>query len=1220
VSVPRTRFPNPVSPRRQSALAPFHSIAVFVVSLVLSLSAGAQVDTGSIVGTVFDPQHRPISNASVMLQQTNQSSVRTTKSGRDGNFTFSPLAIGIYSLKVESPGFGLTVEPAIVITAQASVRTDVTLQVGNVSQTVEVRSGSELLETQSSAVQQLVDAKHINELPLNGRNVTLLAQTAAGVTIAQQDTTLTVASGSFSANGARRVQNNYLLDGIDNNAAIGDYVNQSQYVLMPPPDALQEFVVQTSDYSAEFGRAAGAVLNASTKSGTDEFHGDVWEFFRNEALEARNYFATTPTKPTYLQNQFGFAIGGPVELPKIYDGKHKTYFFFDYQGTRISQQNSSITTVPTTAERSSNFTDFADLIALQSGTRSDGLGRVFPSGTIFDPATSRATTAGRTDPVTGLTATTTGYVRDPFYSGNLAGQKNFTTPTAINQLNHLPATRINSSAVALLNLYPSATSNGITNNYATFPEDTNNSEAFDIRFDQHISNNDSAFARYSYIDIDQVNPGPFPGVADGETSRPGTGWTQAQNIAVSETHIFNSHLVNEARFGYSRVVDIRTQFDANNLSNIPAQYGINGIPQVAGNGGLPTLSFGNLSNLGAPGTLPSNKASDVTQASDNLTISTSRHVVRTGFLFEHITYPMSTPTTSRGAFGFNGIYTSVVNQTDGSTDRAQFLLNPTAASVPGGISNVGGANTVSASSYPPIANLRRGYVGAYVQDDWRAFPSLTFNLGLRWEYFGNPSERDNRQANFVLGSLSNPAQGASFLIPRSQVQLVPQAFLALLAKDNIAFTPTSNVELSTSQYMNFAPRFGFAYQESARLVVHGGFGISYGGSENYGVAANPASNFPFNVNSAYTAANAVSPVAADNSVGTLQAGLTNVPLSATSATLTGASRVSLLGRQYNWKDAYTGSYNLQIQYQLANNTVVKIGYVGSISRHLQTRETNNAVNTVLSPNASAQTNSFFPDFALGGALIASEGATNYNGFQIDATRRFSSGLSAEVNYTLSKCLGDARDILADTLNGYRAPFVPGAGIGYDYGLCDTDVRNVFHVNGVYALPLGRGKSFVARGIPAYVASGWSLQWVATAQDGQPFTIPCTTTTAAGLGCDALKVVGQNPYAGLHNAQQFLDPAAFANPSTTATGLAALGGGPTQVTGPAYRKLDISLFRSFHRTETSYVEIRAEAFNITNTPNFSMPTSLAFTTPSSFAQITSTRDSARQLQLAGKFYW
>lgn len=1220
MSVPRARFPNPVSPRRQSALALFHLIAIFAALLVLSLSAGAQVDTGAIVGTVFDPQHRPISNASVTLQQTNQSSVRTTKSGRDGNFTFSPLAIGTYSLTVESPGFGLTVEPAIVITAQASVRTDVTLQVGNVAQTVEVQAGGELLQTQSSAVQQLVDAKHINELPLNGRNVTLLAQTAPGVTIAQQDTTLTVASGSFSANGARRVQNNYLLDGIDNNAAIGDYVNQSQYVLMPPPDALQEFVVQTSDYSAEFGRAAGAVLNASTKSGTDEFHGDVWEFFRNEALEARNYFATTPTKPTYLQNQFGFAIGGPVELPKIYDGKHKTYFFFDYQGTRISQQNSSITTVPSTAERSSNFTDFADLIALQSGTRSDGLGRLFPSGTIFDPATSRAITAGRTDRVTGLTATTTGYVRDPFYSGNLAGQKNFTTPTAINQLNHLPATRINSSAVALLNLYPSATSNGITNNYATFPEDTNNSEAFDIRFDQHISNNDSAFARYSYIDIDQVNPGPFPGVADGETSRPGTGWTQAQNIAVSETHIFNSHLVNEARFGYSRVVDIRTQFDANNLGNIPAQYGINGIPQVPGNGGLPTLSFGNLSNLGAPGTLPSNKASDVTQASDNLTISTSRHVVRTGFLYEHIAYPMSTPTTSRGAFGFNGIYTSVVNQTDGSTDRAQFLLNPTAASVPGGISNVGGANTVSASSYPPIANLRRGYIGAYVQDDWRAFPSLTFNLGLRWEYFGNPSERDNRQANFVLGSLSNPAQGASFLIPRSQVQLVPQAFLALLAKDNIAFTPTSNVELSTSQYMNFAPRFGFAYQESPRLVLHGGFGISYGGSENYGVAANPASNFPFNVNSAYTAANAVSPVTPDNSVGTLQAGLTNVPLSATSATLTGASRVSLLGRQYNWKDAYTGSYNLQIQYQLANNTVVKIGYVGSISRHLQTRETNNAVNTVLSPNASAQTNSFFPDFALGGALIASEGATNYNGFQIDATRRFSSGLSAEVNYTLSKCLGDARDILADTLNGYRAPFVPGAGIGYDYGLCDTDVRNIFHVNGVYALPLGRGKSFLARGIPAYVASGWSLQWVATAQDGQPFTIPCTTTTAAGLGCDALKVVGQNPYAGLHNAQQFLNPAAFANPSTTATGLAALGGGPTQVTGPAYRKLDISLFRSFHRTETSYVEIRAEAFNITNTPNFSMPTSLAFTTPSSFAQITSTRDSARQLQLAGKFYW
>jgi hypothetical protein len=197
VSVPRGHFSNSVFSRRQSAFTLFHSIAVFAVSLVLNLSAGAQVDTGAIVGTVFDSQHRPISNASVTLQQTSQSSVRMTKSGREGNFNFSPLAIGTYSLTVESPRFGRTVEPAIVITAQTSVRTDVTLQVGNVTQTVEVRSGDELLETQSSAVQQLVDAKRINDRPLNRRNVTLLAQTAPSLTISQQDTTLSVARFFF---------------------------------------------------------------------------------------------------------------------------------------------------------------------------------------------------------------------------------------------------------------------------------------------------------------------------------------------------------------------------------------------------------------------------------------------------------------------------------------------------------------------------------------------------------------------------------------------------------------------------------------------------------------------------------------------------------------------------------------------------------------------------------------------------------------------------------------------------------------------------------------------------------------------------------------------------------------------------------------------------------------------------------------------------------------
>jgi len=1188
----------------------------FSVILVGASMAFAQVDTGSIVGTVVDVQQQRIPSAAVRLTRTDTGVERTTKSDQDGNFSFSPVAIGTYSITIEHEGFDRYVQTGLAISAQSSAQVNATLHIGSVSQTVEVAAAAPLLETQTSSLQQLVNGRSITDLPLNGRNVTFLAQTAPGVTFSQADSRGLSASGSFSANGARRGQNDYLLDGIDNNAAIADYVNQTQYVIMPPPDALQEFTVQTNSYSAEFGHSAGAVLNVSTKSGTDSFHGVAWGFIRNQVLDARNYFATASQKPAYRQNQFGFDINGPVVIPKIYNGRGKTFFFFDYQGTRIAQGSSKVVTVPTSVQRSSGYTNFADLIALQSGTRSDALGRVFPVGTIFDPATTRAVTAGAVDPTTGLPAAASGYVRDPFYQGLLAGQKDFTGGLQRALLNQLPSTRLNPSAIALLNLYPSPTGAGITNNFSSFPTSTNNSDGFDVRIDQHFSDRDSAFARYSYLNTDQLNPGPFPGIADGQSTRPGNGSTQAQNVALSETHIFSSSVVNEARFGYSRVVDIRRQLFAGQLG-LPEQYGIGGIPQFEGNGGLPSLSFGNLANLGQAGSLPSNKASNIVQLSDNVTISRNRHVLRTGVLYQNIAYPTSTPSSSRGSFGFNGIYTSVVNQTDGSTDRAQFLLNPIAATVAGGVNNVGGANSVSASNFPPISNLHRWYLGAYLQDDWRINPKLTLNLGLRWEYYGVPAERDGRQANFIPGTNGNPRVGAQFLIPRSQVANVPQAFINLLAKDNIAFVPTDNDHLGTAQTENFAPRFGLAYQANAKTVIHAGFGLFYGGYENYGLSASPPANFPFNIATSYTAANSVTPLTPNNSVGSLGNGLVNVPLSAANANLT---NISLLGRQYHWQSAYTEAYNLQAQYQLTSTTVLKIAYAGSVSRHLQTPINSNTLNTILPATANAQTASFYPDFARGGAFLSPSSVTNYNGLQLDVTRRWGHDLTIDVNYTRSKCLGNARDQLDNTVGAFRAPYVPGAGIGIDYGLCDTDVRNIFHASGVYELPFGRDHALLTHGLASVLAGGWSTQWIATVQDGQPFTVVCSTTTAAGLGCNALKVPGQNLYTSSNRVAHFLNAAAFTNPSSTASGLALLGGSPTQVSGPAYRRLDLSLFRRITLVEQAKLELRAEAFNLTNTPNFSAPGNLNFTSPATFAAITSTRDNSRQLQFAAKIYW
>jgi hypothetical protein len=261
-----------------------------------------------------------------------------------------------------------------------------------------------------------------------------------------------------------------LCPGIHNNSNSVDFLNGAAYAVLPPPDAIQEFKVQTSNFDAQFGRAGGAVINATVKSGTNHFHGDAWEFVRNDKFDAASFFENSPThinKGEYRRNQFGFTVGGPVIIPHVYKGQDKTFFFVDWQGTRIRQASPQLASVPTTLERSSGYTNLQELITDQSGTRTDLLGRTFPVGTVFDPATTRDVTAGQTDPVTGIAATSSGLVRDPFYQGSsLTGVTDFTTASQIALLNQLPTGRLDQNAVKLLNLYPSPTGSGVVNNYS----------------------------------------------------------------------------------------------------------------------------------------------------------------------------------------------------------------------------------------------------------------------------------------------------------------------------------------------------------------------------------------------------------------------------------------------------------------------------------------------------------------------------------------------------------------------------------------------------------------------------------------------------------------------------------------------------------------------------------------------------------------------------------
>ncbi|WP_255550866.1 carboxypeptidase-like regulatory domain-containing protein [Granulicella sp. dw_53] len=1191
-------------------------VCVFAV-LGFASQVQAQVDTGAIAGSVTDSSGAVVPGAEVVLLEEKTGVTIKAQSGENGSFNFSPVKLGTYTLTISRDGYKQSVRQHIEVTIQSHLEINPKLEIGTISDTVQVSADSGLLETRSSAIQQLVTERAINDLPLNGRNPSFLAQLSPGVTFAQNDSRNLQASGSFTANGSRRTQNNYLLDGMDDNAAIADLVNQGQFVIMPPPDALREFTVQTSNYSAEFGHSAGAVLNVSTKSGTNGFHGNVWEYIRNDALDARDYFVLpTQRKPSFRQNQFGGTIGGPVIIPHVYNGRNHTFFFVDYQGTRTAQGKTYTKNVPTLSERNSGFTNLQDLIALQSGTRTDALGRIFPVGTVFDPSTTRPLSANGFDSVTGLTGTPGGFVRDPFYAGSLLGTTNFTSGSNRALLNQLPAGRLNANAVALLRLFPSPTGSALQNNYVVSPINRTTTDSFDTRFDETFNERDSLFVRYSFLNTTQVVPSPFAGVADGSASRPGNGNTQSQNIALSETHIFTPRLVNEARVGYSRVADTRRQVGAETLG-IPAQFGIPGIPQLPSNGGLPLFEFGLLSNLGTPGTLPSDKASDIAQVTENLSIDLNRHQVRTGVEYQHVAFPTLTPTASRGDFTNNGLYTSIVANTDGSTDRAQFVLNPLPAA-PGTLSGLGGSNAVSASSFSPVYHLVRQYLGAYVQDSWKAASNLTLNFGVRWEFLGIPTETSGRFANVVPAQTGTTSDGISrFYIPQSQAGNVPAAFRTQLAADGIVFTPTPGNTLGIAQKTNFAPRVGFSLQAKPRLVVRGGYGIFFQANENHGLSISPWVNYPFQISTSYTAGSSVAPVTTDNSVGPISNGLLNVPLTAATAAI---NSISLFGEARNPKTSYSQGYNLQVQYQVTSGTVAFVGYVGSNSRHLQTAIGANAVSSILPPTANTKANSFFKDFATGGTFVARAGQTNYNSLQAGFEHRFRHGLSIIANVTYSKCLGDARDLLDNGIGGYRAPYLPGFGINADYALCDIDVRRIVHTSGSYELPFGKDKRFVHSGVGALLAGGWSANWIFTAQDGQPFSVPCTTTTAAGLGCFALKVAGQSPYAGSHNAQQFLNPAAFANPV-----VGSLGGPPTQVTGPPFRRLDFSVFRRFRFSETNYFEFRAESFNLTNTPNFAQPlsSSLNFTSPSTFAPINATRDNPndpRQIQGSLKYYF
>lgn len=683
-------------------------ICVTLLLGLVSTSLWSQTTMGGVAGTVKDSTGAVVKGAQITLTNEATQVVQATQSTSAGTYIFEAVPVGTYTLKADAPGFKTYVDTGIQVHLQNIVTADVPLTPGSVQQQVTVTSAVPLLQAQDASLGQTVPSVQINDLPLATRNPFSLTEIAAGsYSLGGPDN-----PGTVFADGAEPGQVDYRLNGVDdNNEVFGGYN------LVPIPDAVQEFKLQEGDNSAQFGQFAGSVVNAVVKSGTNHFNGDLFEYLRNEALNANDYFSKQHDKPRpeYRQNQFGGTVGGPVYISRVYDGRNKTFFFFDYQHTGITQSIQFTQTLPTKGMQSSGFTNLQDLILDNSGSNTDALGRKFSHGTVLDPATTRSVAPGAVDPVSGFTNTSssTVYVRDPFYTGgSVTGIKDFTTLTS--QLNIIPLNRLDPNAVKLLSQFPIPTGTGLINDYFANVPNIVTQDQYDVRIDENLSQKDMLWGVFSHFNSTNGAAQPYPGPM-GEAGGTQSDFEPHYELSLNYTHVFSPTMENVMNGGYDHDHHVLEAPTANTMG-IPAQYGIQGIPQITGNGGLPFFGVSGIAGFGGHGYRPTIQTTTALQFMDNLTKIHDSHEFNIGFDFNHIRGNIIQPSSSRGVFLYNGQYSDIPNKNSGIVGIGGLLLTPGPATVPNGIDNLGSVNNTYGSDFAGTDYFADYYAG-YAQDN-----------------------------------------------------------------------------------------------------------------------------------------------------------------------------------------------------------------------------------------------------------------------------------------------------------------------------------------------------------------------------------------------------------------------------------------------------------------------------------------------------------------------
>ena len=1100
-------------------------LSLLCLALLVGVPARAQI-SGGLQGQITDSGGASIAQARVTLTQSSTQVQQVTQTTGDGYYAFTQLQPGRYSIEAVAPGFSTVLRQGLTVVTGQAVRVDVPLRPGGGQQTVTVTEDAPLLQSEQSNVQTNIPGRTVQAIPLNTRNFIQLATLAPGVELP---------SGTLlpRINGGRPRTNEYLYDGI---SALQP--EPGQVVFFPILDDIQEFTIEADNVPAEFGRFNGGVVNVTTRSGTNTFHGSLFEYLRNEDLNARNYFARPPArKPEYRRNLYGGTLGGPI----LHD---RLFFFGDYQGIRQAIGVVRTSTIPTLAERQGNFSGVAK---------------------IFDPTTTA-------------------------FNGAAYTRKEFPNDTINKPLD--PA------AVALLSRLPTPTSGGAANNYTRIGNDIDHENQFDARVDGALGVSDRAFGRYSYYSQVAQPVAPFPdgsglisGSVLGSFNYAGLTHVLGQQAVFNETHTFSPHLVNDLRLGYTRRGNTTEGISLGDSAS--AALGIPGIPaNAAFNNALPLFTFTGYQQLGVSASTFSQYQTGVWQLVDTVEWIHGQHAIKAGVDARWYQLNTVSPPNPTGSFAFTTTGTNLPSSQNSGNSFASFLL--------------GQVDTFQIDLQQQKLRPRDHIEEYFLQDDWKAMPNLTLNLGARWTLHHPSTEKNN--------------QGAIFNLATQQLDYLGQNGY-----------PNTAREL---HYGNVAPRIGLTYLATPKTVIRTGFGIVF--IDQSGITTPfTTPQFPFIQNVQQKTQDSV------NAAFQLAHGPTVAPIPLTPDAGLGQS-VYTADRKAG--SGYVEQWNLAVQRALTQNVSVDVAYVGSHIVHVgipdanlnQLTEDQLALGDALTkpvPNpyygqlpasspiggktvAAAQLLKPYPRFQNVAIYRHNSGTTNYNALEAKAEQRTSHGLTLLFSYTYSKLIDDASAVFSSTvLSSPNSNSLVAADTFRPYLERDAssgDMTNVVALSAVYSLPAGRGHNFASHGIADLVLGGWDLNGIMSLQSGMP--VPVTQATNnnsfAGFALQRPFVQGKTALSpGGRTPAHFFNTSAFVMAQRFQIGNASRN----PVRGPAYRDLDLALVKHFSLPEKAQIEFRAELFNVTNTPAFSQPSG-SFGSPA-FGSITSTTTDPRVAQFA-----